>query len=72
VFIGSGYCVFAVSRRNIFVPSDVWLIIFVTFTIIKLNVNPFGGSPTDTCVTEYGKGTERFNPLNHDRNLNDR
>jgi len=63
--------VFAVICSRIVDPSQVRLIIFVTVTITKLNGNPFGGSQTVTCVAEYGQGTERFNPLNHNRKLND-
>jgi hypothetical protein len=43
--------VFALIRSRIVVPSHIRLIIFVTFTIIKLNGNLFGGSQTGTCVT---------------------
>ena len=61
---------FGASRSHI-VQSHIRLIIFVTFANIKFNENPFGGSQTVTCVTEYKQETGRFNPLNPKMNLND-
>ena len=65
-WLGCTVPVFAVSRSRIVVPSHIRLIIFVTFTIIELNGNPFGGSQTGSCDTEYGQGPSQAKVLTED------